>query len=104
MPDGIPVLTIAARFVNRFTGSINMAPEIVAKMKAETDKIKPYVVTAKVTKIEQKDLPADTFVVPKDYAETKAHKLGLPGKITQGTAPGNASAPIPAPPAAPATH
>lgn len=104
VPDGIPVLTIAARFVNRFTGSINMAPEIVAKMKAETDKIKPYVVTAKVTKIEQKDLPADTFVVPKDYAETKAPKLGLPGKITQGTAPGNASAPIPAPPAAPATH
>ena len=103
LPDGIPVLTITARFVNRLKPSPKMPPEIAAKMEAAMAKIKPFVVTAKVTKIEQKDLPADTFVVPKDYAESKAPEVGLPGKmVTQGTAPGHAPSAIPAAPAAPA--
>ncbi|MGB8682646.1 MAG: hypothetical protein WCD12_07165 [Candidatus Binatus sp.] len=107
--DGIPVLSISARFVNKIKLSAKMPPDIAAKMEAAMDKIKPFVVTTTVTNIEVKDLPADTFVVPKGYVESQVPAVGLPGKvITSGKAPaGQASAAmpaIPAAPAVPATH
>jgi Domain of unknown function (DUF4412) len=106
VPDGIPVLTINARFVNKFTPSPKMPPELAAKMVAAMAKVKPFVTHTTVTKIEVKDLPADTFVVPAEYSSTHAPGVGLPGKMINApkTPATHGPSTKPAPPVAPATH
>jgi len=85
VPDGVPVsstLTI---------GSIpppipkGFPPEQAAKVKESEAKLKPVLRSAKVTKIEVKDLPADTFMVPADY------NASAPGKPAAGAKPAAAA-------------
>jgi hypothetical protein len=108
IPDGIPVLTIKARLVNKMTPSSHLPPEIREKMIAAMAKAKPFVVTTTVTKIEAKELPADTFVVPAGYTHAATPNVALPARIIDSTGAAGHGPPAkpgaPAAPAAPATH
>jgi hypothetical protein len=96
VPDGIPVsstLTVKQIPVPIPPG---FDPQLAAKVKAQMANAKPDVTTITVTKIEAKDLPADTFVVPADFKKTD---IPMPAK--PGAAP---AAPEPAPASPPAAH
>lgn len=72
IPDGIPVSsTLSISFIP-FPIPKDFPPEQAAKIKESNAKAKPLITSAKVTKIQVKDLPADTFVVPADYKNPPA--------------------------------
>lgn len=106
IPDGIPVSSIASISVTLAGVPRGMAPEQAAKLKAQLEKQPPTTNNTTVSKIQVKDLPADTFVVPAGY-QTQAARPGT-HPVTPGSAPVSpgsstkAAAPAaPAPPAAP---
>jgi hypothetical protein len=69
IPDGIPVSSTVTASLIPFPIPSGFTPEQAAKVKEENAKVKPEITTMTVTKIEVKDLPADTFTVPADYAK-----------------------------------
>jgi hypothetical protein len=71
-PDGIPMSsTLTTTFVPfRIPGGFS--PDMAAKTKAAEASNKPSIRKTKVTKIEVKDLPAATFVVPADFSQKGA--------------------------------
>jgi len=118
IPDGIPVSSTVTRTVAPFTPPPGFSPERAAKIKAMMAKYKPVTINTTVSKIEVKDLPADTFVVPAIYRKPEMptapqlkqlpqFKKSAPGIVTPGPAPA-AGAPAalaaPAAPAAPGAH
>jgi hypothetical protein len=66
-PDGIPVSSTFSISAVPFPIPADFPPDQAAKIRESDAKAKPYVTTAKVTKIEVKNLPADTFAVPAEY-------------------------------------
>ena len=71
VPDGIPMSsTLTVSFIP-FPIPNGFSPEQAAKIKETDAKRKPSIKKTKVTKIEVKDLPAATFVVPADFSRPK---------------------------------
>jgi hypothetical protein len=88
-PDGIPLASDST--VNMNTMKLpNLPPEQAQRLQQQLAKMKPVTTKTEVTKLEAKNLPADTFTVPKGYAQ---RTLGMPPA-------GQAKAPAPAPPPA----
>ncbi len=106
IPDGIPLSTVSTRTVNPFKPSPKIPPEARAKIEAALARNKPLIRTTTVTKIEVKDLAADTFVVPADYNKNLKNPTSkLPPPPKPGAAPGSAmDHGAPAAPAASASH
>ena len=107
IPDGIPVSSVSTRKVNPFPHLPGATAEQMAKLNAAMAKNKPFVTSVTVSKIETKDIPADTFVVPADYTKVKEPTPAMPGMhpVTPGGATmGSAPTAPAAKPAAPATH
>ena len=101
IPDGIPVSST-------FTSSIiptkippGFPPDQVAKIKEEQAKLKPEVRSAKVTKIEVKDLEPALFVVPMEFRNLLPPKPLAPGSIPKSAGAGTAQ---PGAKASPAAH
>jgi hypothetical protein len=106
IPDGIPVSSTAAITVTLAGVPRGMAPEQAAKLKAQLEKLKPTTSSTTVSKIEVKDLPADTFVVPAGYKTPEGRlptHLVTPGSppVSPGSSTKAAAPAAPAPPAAP---
>ena len=72
VPDGIPVSTTISTSVIPFPIPSTFPPDQAAKIRESDAKAKPYVTATKVTKIEVKNLPADTFAVPAEYNHAAA--------------------------------
>lgn len=94
VPDGIPVSSTITRKVALFKPPPGFPPAQAAKMNEGLAKFKPTIISTTVTKIEVKDLPADTFVVPAGYTKQEAPKMPT---FMSGKPPAAA-------PAAPAAH
>ena len=104
VPDGIPVSSIFTSALVPFTPPPGMPPEEVERIKQKLARHKPIITTVTVSKIELKDIPAETFVVPADFKVTNATIPGKPGTppVTPGMAPtGQGSSKKPGAPAAP---
>jgi hypothetical protein len=71
-PDGIPMSSTLTVSSIPFAIPDGFPPEQAAKIKETDAKRKPTIKKTKVTKIEVKDLPAATFVVPSDFAKPNA--------------------------------
>jgi hypothetical protein len=71
-PDGIPMSSTLTVSSIPFAIPDGFPPEQAAKIKETDAKRKPSIKKTKVTKIEVKDLPAATFVVPSDFAKPNA--------------------------------
>jgi len=71
-PDGIPMSSTLTTSFMPFPIPDGVAPDMAAKMKAADAGKKPNIKKIKVTKIEVKDLPAATFVVPADFSQQGA--------------------------------
>jgi hypothetical protein len=69
IPDGVPVLITTSAEPHTFNPRRGVPPEQVKRIQDELAKHPPAVFTTTASKIEVKDLPADTFVVPADYSE-----------------------------------
>lgn len=82
VPDGIPVSSITTLKGIAFSLTGGVSPELLAKIQADNDK-HAIVTGMNVSKIEVKDIPAETFVVPADYGRTALPEL----KVKQGPAP-----------------
>ena len=114
-PEGIPLTETTARTAFPFKPSPGLSPEVAAKIQAKLAENKAIVEDTTVSKIEVKDLAANTFEVPADYnkghvsyphIETHGGKVVAPGSVPagQGVSPKpGASAPAAAPAAA-ASH
>jgi len=95
IPDGIPVASLTTFTPATFPGRPGMDPKQVKQVQDELAKHKPVVTAVTVSKIEVKDLPADTFTVPADYKEQQVETPNLPKM--------HGAMPV-TPPAAPDTH
>jgi Domain of unknown function (DUF4412) len=85
-PDGIPLASDST--INMNTMKIpNLSPEQAQRLQQQLAKMKPVTTKTEVTKLEAKDLPADTFALPKGLTQ---RTLGMPPA-------GEAKAPAPAP-------
>jgi hypothetical protein len=70
IPDGVPVSSSLTTAQKPYTPPPSIPPEAAKRMQDALAKAnQPTTSTTTVTKIEVRDLPADTFVVPKDFAE-----------------------------------
>ena len=69
IPDGIPVSSTVTTAFIPFRIPASMPPEQAAQIREKDAKAKPLIRQMKVTKIEVKDLPADTFAKPADYKQ-----------------------------------
>ncbi len=89
-PDGVPLAS---------DSSVTMGRHRMGSSRGGSETRPPTVIHTVVTKIEKKDLPADTFAVPQDY---KRVVLGAPPEVGAGAAgsPGAAASPAAAPSAA----
>jgi hypothetical protein len=67
IPDGIPVSSTVSWVLLPATPPKGFPPEMVAQLKAAAAKNKPITTRTTVSKIEVKEIPADTFVPPADY-------------------------------------
>jgi hypothetical protein len=85
-PEGIPLASDSTVHMNTMKLP-NLPPEQAQKLQQQLAKMKPVTTKTVVTKLEAKDLPADTFAVPKAYTQ---RTLGMPPA-------GQAQAPAPAP-------
>ena len=101
IPDGIPVSST-------FTASLiptrippGFPPDQVAKIKEEEAKRKPEIRSAKVTKIEVKDLEPALFVVPSEFRNMLPSRPLVPGSIPKSAGAGTAQ---PGAKASPAAH
>lgn len=91
IPDGIPVSSTVSIGIIPFPIPPDFPPDQAAKIKESNAKAKALTTTIKVTKVEVKDLPADTFVVPADYKKSAA---AAPAAGTAGASkPGAAASP-----------
>lgn len=106
IPDGIPVSSAITTAQLPFTPGPKFPPAAAAQFNAEIAKHKPITITTTVSKIEVKELAADTFVVPAGYGKGK--ETEMPPRLIRkqhpaipGAAPGASAAP--AAPAAPAS-
>jgi len=72
VPDGIPVASTLTTSFIPFAIPGAFSPDQAAKIKQAEAKVRPEVRSVKVTKIQVKDLPADTFAVPAEYKTQKA--------------------------------
>jgi len=85
-PDGIPLASDST--INMNTMKIpNLSPEQTQRLQQQLAKMKPVTTKTEVTKLEAKNLPADTFALPKGLTQ---RTLGMPPA-------GEAKAPAPAP-------
>jgi hypothetical protein len=107
LPAGIPVSSITTTTAAIITPTGGIPPETIAKIKAENAKNK-VTTSFNVSKIEVKNIPADTFTVPAAYNKQEMQE---PRFNTEGAMPAtapNASGPSltekPAKPAVPAPH
>jgi hypothetical protein len=105
-PDGIPVSSTRTIAPTPYTPPPSLPPAAAKKlMEAMAKGNKTVTFNTTVSKIEVKDLPAETFAVPAGYTKGEAqpitpHLLKKPGQSPPS--PGAAAAP--GSPAAPATH
>ncbi len=110
IPDGIPVASITKQVATPWNPPPNVPPQVVANIKASIASFKPIVRGTSVTKIEVKDLPADTFAVPSGYskgvveAQLPQVQIKQKEKMSAGGVPTAPAAPAAAASAAPATH
>jgi hypothetical protein len=88
-PDGIPLASESTVHMNTMKLP-NLPPEQAQKLQQQLAKMKPVTTKTVVTTLEAKNLPADTFAVPKGYTQ---RTLGMP---PAGQAQAPASAPSPA--------
>ena len=111
IPDGIPVSSSLTTAQAPWTPPPRLPPEHVKKLQEAMAKYKPVTVNTTVSKIEVKDLPAETFAVPAGYTKGEVqtvvpHLKQMPGMPppSPGIAPGSPAAPAAAkaPAAAPA--
>lgn len=86
-PDGIPVSSTLATSFTPFPIPHGFSPEQVAQINAANAKNKPTVRKTKVTKIEVKDLPAATFVVPADFVQQSAPPISKLPAPSAGASP-----------------
>jgi hypothetical protein len=89
VPDGIPVSATFTSELHHVTLPPNTAPEEAAKIKQIWAMHKPITSSETVSKIEVKNLPADTFVVPAGYTALAAAMRPKPGTapVKPGSAP-----------------
>jgi len=87
-PDGIPLASDSTVHMNTMRLP-NLPPEQEQKLQQQLAKMKPVTTKTEVTKLEAKNLPADTFTVPKGYAQ---RTLGMP-PAAQAKAPAPAPSP-----------
>jgi hypothetical protein len=73
-PDGIPLASNSKVQMNNMRLP-NLTPEQQQKLAERIAKMKPVTTSTTVTKVESKNLPADTFTVPAGYTQ---RKLGMP--------------------------
>jgi len=105
IPDGIPVSSSITWAQLPFVPPRGFPPAQAARINADLAKYKPVTTNTTVSKIEVKDIPAGTFVVPADYtkgAEPMTPQLmKIPGahRIPPSAAPAGQVTP-----AAPAAH
>ena len=85
-PDGIPLASDSTIKMNTMKIP-NLPPEQAQRVQQELAKMKPMTTNTEVTRLEAKNLPADSFAVPKGYTQ---RTLGMPPA-------GQAQAPAPAP-------
>ena len=88
IPDGIPVSSTVSIGIIPFPIPSDFPPDQAAKIKESNAKAKPLTTTIKVTKVEVKSLPPDTFIVPADYKKSAAAApaAGAPGASKPGAA------------------
>jgi len=67
MPNGIPLTMDSTRQMNPAFSVPGMSPEQAAKLKEMIAKQGPQTTKTVVTKVETRDLPADTFAAPAGY-------------------------------------
>ncbi len=108
IPDGIPVASITKQVEHPWNPPPNVPPQVVANIKASQASFKPIVRGTAVTRIEVKDLPADTFAVPAGYSkgvvEAQLPSVKIKQKEKQLNGGGAPTAPAAAASAAPASH
>jgi hypothetical protein len=106
VPDGVPVSSTSTFTAPPFTPPKGMAPEQAKQMEELMAKRKPTVTNTTVSKIEAKDLPADTFILPANYTrrEVQFSPTSIPGKLKalHAHVPGELVAPPVSPGGAPA--
>jgi hypothetical protein len=103
IPDGIPVSSTTTSAPLPFTPPRGFPPEQAARLNAAIAKYKPATSHITVSKIEVKDIPADTFVVSAGYTKGEAQEqlppqlMSIPRRhpATPGTAPAAPTAPAP---------
>ena len=86
VPDGIPVSSKTSIRQMAFAATGGVAPKVLADIQAENDK-HIAVVETKTSKIEVKDLPPATFVVPADYVKREMPTMRLKPGPGQGPFP-----------------
>jgi hypothetical protein len=103
VPEGIPLSETSSKLPFPFRPAPGISPEVTAKIQARMAQNKPITRDTTVSKIEVKDLPADTFAVPAGYNKGEA---AAPHVVTTGKpgAPAIAPGSNGSPPAAPAPH
>jgi hypothetical protein len=109
LPEGVPLIEISNRVPFPFRPVPGISPEISAKIQARMAKNKPITRETTVSKIEVKDLPADTFVVPAEYSKGKTpvpHIVTKDGKpvVPPVAPPGQGPSTKAGAPAAAASH
>jgi hypothetical protein len=67
----------------------NLPPDQAQRLQQQLAKMKPVTTKTEVTKLEAKNLPAETFAVPKGYTQ---RTLGMP-PASEVKAPGPAPSP-----------
>ena len=75
IPDGIPLAMDSTVKLNTMKMP-NLTPEQQQKLAAQIAKMKSVTTHTEVTKVEEKEVPADTFLPPKGYTETQMPKMG----------------------------
>ncbi|MBV8138246.1 MAG: DUF4412 domain-containing protein [Deltaproteobacteria bacterium] len=85
-PDGIPLASESTVHMNTMKLP-NLPPEQAQRLQQQLAKMKPVTTKTEVTKLEAKNLPPETFAVPKGFTQ---RTLGMPPT-------GQAKAPAPAP-------
>jgi hypothetical protein len=89
--DGIPMSSTLTRTFIPFPIPNGFSPEQVAQINAANAKNKPSIRKTEVTKIEVKDLPAATFVVPADFSQLGAPAIPRLPAPSAGASPAAAS-------------
>lgn len=106
IPDGVSLSSISTFTSPPFVPPRQMSAEQAKQMEALMAKQKPTVNHVTVSKIEVKDLPPDTFIVPANFTkrEVQFSPTSIPGKLRalHAKVPADMVAPAPAASASPA--